>query len=165
MLNTAPETATLIIDCTIFQIALILFPTCNLEFIAAYNLIHLVRQSPKMDKFLPKIRQNLSASVSRIAAHGPGLALLFLTTFAKLRYPISYLSHHSPPSKRKLGFRKSPTVTQESCVLDWATESRGRRTTSIIYQYCRCSGRSGPSRTFIPLPPPRIVHYSCRRRD
>lgn len=39
-----------------------------------------MRQSPNLDKFLPKICQNLSASVNRVTAHGPGLALLILTT-------------------------------------------------------------------------------------
>ncbi|KAL9603349.1 MAG: hypothetical protein Q9219_001211 [cf. Caloplaca sp. 3 TL-2023] len=51
------------------------------EFIAAYNLlVHLVRQSPNPDKFLPKICQNLSAPVTSSPSNGPGLALSVLTT-------------------------------------------------------------------------------------
>ncbi|KAI4167024.1 MAG: hypothetical protein LQ343_007549 [Gyalolechia ehrenbergii] len=51
------------------------------EFIAAYNLlVHLVRQSPNLNIFLPKICQNLSAPVSSSPTNGPGLALSVLTT-------------------------------------------------------------------------------------
>ncbi|KAI9778667.1 MAG: hypothetical protein M1835_004870 [Candelina submexicana] len=51
------------------------------EFIAAYNLlIHLVRQSPKLTEYLPKICNNLSAPVSSSPTNGPGLALSVLTT-------------------------------------------------------------------------------------
>ena len=51
------------------------------EFIAAYNLlVHLVRQSPNLDKFLPKICQNLSAPIVSSPTNGPGLALSVLTT-------------------------------------------------------------------------------------
>ncbi|MCJ1421848.1 hypothetical protein MMC32_008215 [Xylographa parallela] len=51
------------------------------EFIAAYNLlVHLVRQSPNLDKFLPKICQNLSAPITSSPLNGPGLALSVLTT-------------------------------------------------------------------------------------
>ncbi|KAL9132528.1 MAG: hypothetical protein Q9175_006297 [Cornicularia normoerica] len=51
------------------------------EFIAAYNLlVHLVRQSPNLDKFLPKICQNLSAPIKSSPSNGPGLALSILTT-------------------------------------------------------------------------------------
>lgn len=53
----------------------------ELEFIAAYNLlVHLVRQSPSLDKFLPKICQNLSAPITSSPVNGPGLALSTLTT-------------------------------------------------------------------------------------
>ncbi|KAI4161835.1 MAG: hypothetical protein LQ342_004526 [Letrouitia transgressa] len=51
------------------------------EFIAAYNLlIHLIRQSPNHDKFLPKICQNLSAPIASSPNNGPGLALSVLST-------------------------------------------------------------------------------------
>ena len=51
------------------------------EFTAAYNLlVHLVRQSPNNDKFLPKICQNLSQPISSSPSHGPGLALSILST-------------------------------------------------------------------------------------
>lgn len=78
LLNSAPETGT---PFSILKSIQNLLTIRTLEFIAAYNLlIHLVRQSPNLDKFLPKICQNLSASVSRVTAHGPSLALLILTT-------------------------------------------------------------------------------------
>ncbi|MCJ1296770.1 hypothetical protein MMC34_008337 [Xylographa carneopallida] len=51
------------------------------EFIAAYNLlVHLVRQSPNLDKFLPKICQNLSAPITSSPSNGAELALSVLTT-------------------------------------------------------------------------------------
>ncbi|KAL2046104.1 hypothetical protein N7G274_001551 [Stereocaulon virgatum] len=51
------------------------------EFIAAYNLlVHLVRQSPNRDRFLPKICQNLSSPIKSSPINGPGLALTILTT-------------------------------------------------------------------------------------
>lgn len=51
------------------------------EFIAAYNLlIHLVRQSPNLPMFLPKICAHLSAPISSSPANGGGLALSILGT-------------------------------------------------------------------------------------
>ncbi|KAK7184128.1 hypothetical protein DPSP01_001233 [Paraphaeosphaeria sporulosa] len=51
------------------------------EFIAAYNLlIHLVRQSPNVPMFLPKICAHLSAPISSSPANGGGLALSVLST-------------------------------------------------------------------------------------
>ncbi|KAF2842649.1 PCI-domain-containing protein [Patellaria atrata CBS 101060] len=51
------------------------------EFIAAYNLlIHLVRQSPNINMFLPKICQNLSTPITSSPANGGGLALSVLST-------------------------------------------------------------------------------------
>ncbi|KAI4129976.1 MAG: hypothetical protein LQ338_001982 [Usnochroma carphineum] len=51
------------------------------EFIAAYNLlIHLVRQSPNTNIYLPRICQNLSNPITSSPANGPGLALSVLTT-------------------------------------------------------------------------------------
>ena len=46
--------------------------------------MHLVRQSPEPDKFLPKICQNLVLSVSTSPANGAGLALSVLTTIFNL---------------------------------------------------------------------------------
>ncbi|KAF2683257.1 eukaryotic translation initiation factor 3 subunit M [Lentithecium fluviatile CBS 122367] len=51
------------------------------EFIAAYNLlIHLVRQSPNVGMFLPKICAHLSAPITSSPANGGGLALSILGT-------------------------------------------------------------------------------------
>ncbi|KAF2015859.1 eukaryotic translation initiation factor 3 subunit M [Aaosphaeria arxii CBS 175.79] len=51
------------------------------EFIAAYNLlIHLVRQSPSVAMFLPKICTHLTAPVTSSPANGGGLALSVLST-------------------------------------------------------------------------------------
>ncbi len=65
------------------------------EFIAAYNvLIHLVRQSPNLDKFLPKMCQNLSAPSTWSTLHGPSLALLILTTIFNTLSPTSSTRYH-----------------------------------------------------------------------
>jgi len=51
------------------------------EFIAAYNLlIHLVRQSPNLPMFLPKICAHLSAPITSSPQNGGGLALSVLGT-------------------------------------------------------------------------------------
>ncbi|KAI9842867.1 MAG: hypothetical protein M1838_002957, partial [Thelocarpon superellum] len=51
------------------------------EFIAAYNLlVHLIRQSPNLNMFLPKVCANLSNPVTSSSANGPGMALAILTT-------------------------------------------------------------------------------------
>lgn len=51
------------------------------EFIAAYNLlIHLVRQSPNLPMFLPKICAHLSAPIASSPQNGGGLALSVLGT-------------------------------------------------------------------------------------
>ncbi|KAI9808236.1 MAG: hypothetical protein M1825_004693 [Sarcosagium campestre] len=58
------------------------------EFIAAYNLlIHLVRQSPNLNMFLPKICSNLSQPITSSAAHGPSMALSVLTTIFNIMTP------------------------------------------------------------------------------
>ncbi|KAF6226610.1 hypothetical protein HO173_012509 [Letharia columbiana] len=65
------------------------------EFIAAYNLlIHLVRQSPNLDKFLPKICQNLSAPIKSSPNNGPGLALSILTTIFNILPPTNDTRYH-----------------------------------------------------------------------
>ena len=65
------------------------------EFIAAYNLlVHLVRQSPNLDKFLPKICQNLAAPVTSSQSNGPGLALSVLTTIFNTLPPDSDTRYH-----------------------------------------------------------------------
>ncbi|KAF2474842.1 PCI-domain-containing protein [Lindgomyces ingoldianus] len=51
------------------------------EFIAAYNLlIHLVRQSPNVGMFLPRICNHLTAPITSSPANGGGLALSILST-------------------------------------------------------------------------------------
>lgn len=65
------------------------------EFIAAYNLlVHLVRQSPSLDIYLPKICQNLSAPIKSSPTNGPGLALSILTTVFNILPPTSETRYH-----------------------------------------------------------------------
>ena len=65
------------------------------EFTAAYNLlVHLVRQSPNNDKFLPKICQNLSAPITSSPTNGPGLALSILTTIFNILDPTNEVRYH-----------------------------------------------------------------------
>lgn len=65
------------------------------EFIAAYNLlVHLVRQSPNLDKFLPKICQNLSAPITSSPLNGAGLALSILTTIFNILPPDNETRYH-----------------------------------------------------------------------
>ncbi|MCJ1474698.1 hypothetical protein MMC13_003358 [Lambiella insularis] len=65
------------------------------EFIAAYNLlVHLVRQSPNLDKFLPRICQNLSAPITSSPSNGSGLALSVLTTIFNILPPDNDTRYH-----------------------------------------------------------------------
>lgn len=65
------------------------------EFTATYNLlVHLVRQSPNNDKFLPKICQNLSAPITSSPNNGPGLALSILTTIFNILEPTNDVRYH-----------------------------------------------------------------------
>ncbi|KAL2058858.1 hypothetical protein ABVK25_000150 [Lepraria finkii] len=65
------------------------------EFIAAYNLlVHLVRQSPNLDRFLPKICQNLSSPIKSSPTNGPGLALTILTTIFNILPPDNDTRYH-----------------------------------------------------------------------
>ena len=67
----------------------------TVEFIAAYNLlVHLVRQSPNLDKFLPKICQNLSAPIISSPANSSGLALSVLTTIFNILPPDNETRYH-----------------------------------------------------------------------
>lgn len=69
--------------------------TQSTEFVAAYNLlVHLVRQSPNLDKFLPKICQNLSAPIKSSPNNGPGLALSILTTIFNILPPTNDTRYH-----------------------------------------------------------------------
>ncbi|TKA52032.1 Eukaryotic translation initiation factor 3 subunit M [Cryomyces minteri] len=65
------------------------------EFIAAYNLlIHLVRQSPNMNMFLPVICRNLSQPISSSPSNGAGLALSILSTVFNIIQPDSDTRYH-----------------------------------------------------------------------
>ncbi|KAF1950705.1 PCI-domain-containing protein [Byssothecium circinans] len=66
------------------------------EFIAAYNLlIHLVRQSPNLPMFLPKICAHLSAPITSSPLNGGGLALSVLgTVFNTLPEDHSEMRYH-----------------------------------------------------------------------
>ncbi|OCK78698.1 eukaryotic translation initiation factor 3 subunit M [Lepidopterella palustris CBS 459.81] len=58
------------------------------EFIAAYNLlVHLIRQSPNLDVFLPRVCQNLASPVLSSPANGAGLALSILSTIFNTLQP------------------------------------------------------------------------------
>lgn len=62
---------------------------------AAYNLlVHLVRQSPNLDKFLPKMCQNLSAPMTSSPINGAGLALSILTTIFNILPPDNETRYH-----------------------------------------------------------------------
>ena len=69
---------------------------CDVEFIAAYNLlIHLVRQSPNLPMFLPKICAHLSAPITSSPLNGGGLALSVLSTvFNTLPQDHSEMRYH-----------------------------------------------------------------------
>ena len=56
--------------------------------------MHLVRQSPTPDKFLPKICHNLTLPVSSSPTHGSGLALSILATIFNLLPPDSVNRYH-----------------------------------------------------------------------
>ncbi|KAF2263608.1 PCI-domain-containing protein [Lojkania enalia] len=65
------------------------------EFIAAYNLlIHLVRQSPNVGMFLPRICNHLTAPITSSPANGGGLALSILSTIFNTLSPSSDMRYH-----------------------------------------------------------------------
>ena len=65
------------------------------EFIAAYNLLlHLIRQSDKMNMFLPRVCQNLSNPITSSPANGPGLALSIFSTIFNLLAPDDDARYH-----------------------------------------------------------------------
>ncbi|KAL6716268.1 hypothetical protein ACLMJK_005834 [Lecanora helva] len=65
------------------------------EFIAAYNLlVHLVRQSPNLDKYLPRICQHLSSPIRSSPINGPSLALSILTTVFNILPTTSETRYH-----------------------------------------------------------------------
>ncbi|PNS17862.1 hypothetical protein CAC42_37 [Sphaceloma murrayae] len=65
------------------------------EFIAAYNqLVHLIRQTPKPDLFLPKLCGNLSNPVTSSPHNSLGLQLSILTTIFNTLPPSSESRYH-----------------------------------------------------------------------
>lgn len=65
------------------------------EFIAAYNLlIHLVRQAPNPDIFLPRLCQNLSQPITSSPSNGTGLALNVLATVFNTLSPDQESRYH-----------------------------------------------------------------------
>ncbi|ORY09305.1 eukaryotic translation initiation factor 3 subunit M [Clohesyomyces aquaticus] len=65
------------------------------EFIAAYNLlIHLVRQSPNVGMFLPRICNHLTAPIQSSPLNGGGLALSILSTVFNTLPPTNDMRYH-----------------------------------------------------------------------
>jgi translation initiation factor 3 subunit M len=65
------------------------------EFIAAYNLlVHLIRQSPNLNMFLPKVCTNLSQPISSSPQNGPGMSLAILTTIFNIMAPDNDTRYH-----------------------------------------------------------------------
>ncbi|MCJ1366638.1 hypothetical protein MMC16_005768 [Acarospora aff. strigata] len=105
------------------------------EFIAAYNLlVHLVRQSPNLDKFLPKICQNLSAPITSSPNNGPGLALSVLTTIFNVLPPDNDTRYHVFLAILRVVRRSSSFETLrpqlknlESWLLQWDMDEEDQR--------------------------------------
>lgn len=65
------------------------------EFIPSYNLlIHLLRQSPNFNRFLPKVCQILSSPITSSPVNGPGMALSILTTIFNVMQPDNDTRYH-----------------------------------------------------------------------
>ncbi|KAF4547748.1 Eukaryotic translation initiation factor 3 subunit M-like protein [Elsinoe fawcettii] len=65
------------------------------EFVAAYNqLVHLIRQAPKPEMFLPKLCTNLSNPVTSSPHNSIGLQLSILTTIFNTLSPTSEARYH-----------------------------------------------------------------------
>jgi len=105
------------------------------EFIAAYNLlVHLVRQSPNLDKFLPKICQNLSAPITSSPSNGPGLALSVLTTIFNILPPDNDTRYHVfmailrvVRSSSSFDALKSQLKNIDSWIEQWETDEEDQR--------------------------------------
>ncbi|MCJ1404994.1 hypothetical protein MMC11_008220 [Xylographa trunciseda] len=105
------------------------------EFIAAYNLlVHLVRQSPNLDKFLPKICQNLSAPITSSPSNGPGLALSVLTTIFNIlpsdndtRYHVFMAILRVVRSSSSFEALKAQLKNLDSWVEQWETDEEDQR--------------------------------------
>ncbi|MCJ1339976.1 hypothetical protein MMC09_005269 [Bachmanniomyces sp. S44760] len=105
------------------------------EFIAAYNLlVHLVRQSPNLDRFLPKICQNLSQPITSSPANGPGLALSVLTTIFNIlpsdndtRYHVFLAILRVVRSSSTFENLKSQLQNLDSWIAQWETDEEDQR--------------------------------------
>ena len=65
------------------------------EFIAAYNLlVHLIKQSPNLNMFLPRVCQNLSSPIQSSPSNGAGLALSILSTVFNTLQPDNDNRYH-----------------------------------------------------------------------
>ena len=53
-----------------------------------------MRQSPKLDDYLPKLCQNLSSPIKSSPQNGPGLALSILTTIFNILAPDNDNRYH-----------------------------------------------------------------------
>ncbi|MCJ1241132.1 hypothetical protein MMC14_009136 [Varicellaria rhodocarpa] len=107
----------------------------RLEFIAAYNLlVYLVCQSPNLNKFLPKICQNLSAPITSSPSNGPGLALSILTTiFNNLppnndtRYHVFLAVLRVVRGSSSFESLKSQLKNIETWIVQWDTDEEDQR--------------------------------------
>ncbi|CAF9924664.1 MAG: hypothetical protein HETSPECPRED_005647 [Heterodermia speciosa] len=106
------------------------------EFTAAYNLlIHLVRQSPNNDKFLPKICQNLSQPITSSPSNGPGLALSILSTIFNIlpssndvRYHVFLAILRVIRSSSLFETLRPQLKNLDSWVAEWDTDAEDQRT-------------------------------------
>ena len=116
-----------------------LFKLCaksqDTEFVAAYNLlVHLVHQSPNLDKFLPKICQNLSAPIKSSPSNGPGLALSILTTIFNIlpttndtRYHVFLAILRVVRSSSSFELLRPQLKNLDSWVVAWETDEEDQR--------------------------------------
>lgn len=106
------------------------------EFTAAYNLlIHLIRQSPNNDKFLPKICQNLSQPITSSPSNGPGLALSILSTIFNIlpssndvRYHVFLAILRVIRSSSLFETLRPQLKNLDSWVAEWDTDAEDQRT-------------------------------------
>ena len=106
------------------------------EFTAAYNLlIHLIRQSPNNDKFLPKICQNLSQPITSSPSNGPGLALSILSTIFNtlpssndVRYHVFLAILRVIRSSSLFDTLRPQLKNLDSWVAEWDTDAEDQRT-------------------------------------
>ncbi|KAL8949765.1 MAG: hypothetical protein Q9183_007573, partial [Haloplaca sp. 2 TL-2023] len=105
------------------------------EFIAAYNLlVHLVRQSSKINMFLPKMCQNLSTPVTSSKSNGPGLALSVLTTIFNIlpqdndvRYHVFLAILRVIRSSGSFELLRPQLKNLDSWIAQWETDEEDQR--------------------------------------